>query len=537
MALFRNFGVNHADGVTGLKSLGRCTEVRLRAMPPISLNLEPIIQVLTTPRLESEMNDITRKVIDNLARINAIPRCSKKEEKIARCFADWAAKRRYPTRRDAAGNLCIKVPSTPGHEAAPTVILQGHMDMVCEKTPDSRHDFDSDPIRLVRNGDWISADRTTLGADNGIALALALTLAEEPAVVHPPLELLFTVDEESGLLGAKNLDPELIDGHILLNIDSEEEGIFTIGCAGGQETRIRQELQRTAAPLDHHYLDLTISGLRGGHSGIDIHKPRASANVLMARTLQAISRVSPIGIVSIKGGTVHNAIARDAAARITCSPQHREEVQQVVNECRKTISNEYGAGEPQLDIRLHVTATQTAGDGSLTAADTRKAIALLLALPHGVTRMSADIDGLVETSNNLATVALSGASFEILSSQRSAVMTRLAEITARIHAVAELAGAAATDENSYPAWEPNLDSALLQRCKAVYRDRFGKDPEIQTIHAGLECGLIGARKTGMDMISFGPTIENPHSPDEKLFVPSVVRVWDFIVHLFASYTA
>ena len=483
------------------------------------------------------MNDITHKVIDNLARINAIPRCSKKEEKIALWFADWAAKRRYPTRRDETGNLCIKVPATAGHEAAPTVILQGHMDMVCEKTPDSRHDFDSDPIRLVRNGDWISADRTTLGADNGIALALALTLAEEPAVVHPPLELLFTVDEESGLLGAKKLDPGLVDGRILLNIDSEEEGVFTIGCAGGQETRIRLDLQRTAAPLDHHYLDLTISGLRGGHSGIDIHKPRASANVLIAHVLQAISHVTPIGIVSLKGGTVHNAIARDTAARISCAPQQLEGVQRVVAECRKTISNEYGANEPQLDIRLNEAATEAIGDGALTAADTRKAIALLLALPHGVTRMSADIEGLVETSNNLATVALSGPCLEILSSQRSAVMTRLAEITARIHAVADLAGAAATDENSYPAWEPSLDSALLQRCKAVYRDRFGRDPVVQTIHAGLECGLIGARKPGMDMISFGPTIENPHSPDEKLFVPSVARVWDFIVHLFASYTA
>jgi len=208
-----------------------------------------------------------------------------------------------------------------------------------------------------------------------------------------------------------------------------------------------------------------------------------------------------------------------------------------VAECRETFSNEYGTGESQLDIRLNEAATQTTGDGALTAAGTRKAITLLLALPHGMTRMSAAIEGLVETSNNLATVALSGANFEILSSQRSAMMTRLTEITARIHAIAELAGATANDENSYPAWEPNLDSALLHRCKAVYRDRFGKDPEIQTIHAGLECGLIGAMKPGMDMISIGPTIEDPHSPDEKLYVPSVIRVWDFIVHLFASYTA
>ncbi|MGW8188435.1 MAG: peptidase dimerization domain-containing protein, partial [Desulfobacterales bacterium] len=332
------------------------------------------------------------------------------------------------------------------------------------------------------------------------------------------------------------LDPGLVECCILLNLDSEEEGVFTIGCAGGQETRIRLDLQHKTLPFSRYCLDLTISGLRGGHSGIDIHKPRASANVLMARALQAISRVTPIGIVSIKGGTVHNAIARDAAAQIACTPEHLAGVQQVVAECRETFYNEYGAGESLLDVRLNEAAPQTSGAGALTVSDTRKAIALLLALPHGVTRMSVDIEGLVETSSNLATVMLSGAGFEILSSQRSAVMTRLAEITARIHAIADLAGAAATDENSYPAWEPSLDSALLHRCEAVYRDRFGKDPAVQTIHAGLECGLIGAGVPGMDMISFGPTIENPHSPDEKLFVPSVLRVWDFIVHLLASYT-
>jgi dipeptidase D len=483
------------------------------------------------------MDDTTPKIIAYLARINAIPRCSKKEAKIARWLADWAAVRRYPVHSDATGNLCIKVPATPGHEAAPTLIIQGHMDMVCEKTPDSHHDFDNDPIRLVRNGDWISADRTTLGADNGIALALALTLADEPAVVRPPLELLFTVDEESGLLGAKHLDPKLVDGRTLLNLDSEEEGVFTIGCAGGQETRIRLDPQRTAAPSDQRYVDLAIGGLKGGHSGIDIHKPRASANVLMARVLAAISAAAPVAVVSFRGGTVHNAIARDAAARISCAAQHLQGVRQVVAECRKIFSNEYGAGEPQIDFAVTEAAGETTGGDVLTAADTRKTIALLRSLPHGVARMSADIEGLVETSNNLATVALSSSRLDILSSQRSAVMSRLAEITGRIHAVADLAGATATDENSYPAWEPDLDSALLRRCKAVYRDRFGTNPVAQTIHAGLECGLIGARRPGMEMISFGPTIENPHSPDERLLVPTVSRVWDFIVHLFASYTA
>ncbi|MFZ0612190.1 MAG: aminoacyl-histidine dipeptidase [Desulfobacterales bacterium] len=483
------------------------------------------------------MTGITRKIIDNLARINTIPRCSKKEEKIARWFSDWAAARRYPVRRDEAGNLCIGVPATSGHEAAPTIVLQGHMDMVCEKTPDSGHDFDTDPIPIIEDGDWIRAEKTTLGADNGIALALAMTVAEEPAVVHPPLELLFTVDEESGLLGAKNLDPNLFDGRVLLNIDSEDEGIFTIGCAGGQETRVRSTFARAADPAGHGRFELVIGGLRGGHSGIDIHKPRASANVLMARVLQAISRVTSIGLVSLKGGSVHNAIARDAAAVFNCADSHLERVEQVLAQYQTIFKTEYGSGDPQIDLHLSGAAGEAAAGGSLTAADTRQAIALLLALPHGVIRMARDIDGQVETSTNLATVSLADGSLEVLSSQRSAVMSRLAEITARIHAVADLASATAVDENSYPAWEPNLDSALLQRCKGVYRDRFGRDPAVQTIHAGLECGLIGDKKPGMDMISFGPTMKNPHSPDEKLFVPSVERVWEFIVHLFASYAA
>ncbi|MFZ0135288.1 MAG: aminoacyl-histidine dipeptidase [Desulfobacterales bacterium] len=483
------------------------------------------------------MTGITRKIIDTLARINTIPRCSKKEEKIARWFSDWAAARRYPVRRDKAGNLCIRVPATAGHGAAPTIILQGHMDMVCEKTPDSGHDFDTDPIPIIEDGDWIRAEKTTLGADNGIALALAMTVAEEPAVVHPPLELLFTVDEESGLLGAKDLDPNLFDGRILLNIDSEDEGIFTIGCAGGQETRVRSGFARAAEPAGHGRFELVIGGLRGGHSGIDIHKPRASANVLMARVLQAISRMTTIGLVSLQGGTVHNAIARDAAAVFTCAADHLEKVQKVLVEYRAIFETEYGTGDPQIELRLTESAAKTTGEGCLTAADTRRTIALLLALPHGVIRMSPAIDGQVETSTNLATVALTDGRLEVLSSQRSAVMSRLAEITNRIHAVADLASAAATDENSYPTWEPNLDSALLQRCKAVYRDRFGRDPVVQMIHAGLECGLIGGKKPGMDMISFGPTMKNPHSPNEKLFVPSVDRVWEFIVHLLASYAA
>jgi dipeptidase D len=489
--------------------------------------------------MERQMMDrISRKILDRLAAINQIPRCSKNEAAIAEWLINWAKDLNLIVQTDSPGNLCIKVPATAGNFSNTGVIIQGHMDMVCEKTPESKHDFTLDSVPLVHNGDWVSANDTTLGADNGIAIAMAMVLVEELPSRCPPLELLFTVDEESGLIGARNLDPELIEGKILLNLDSEDEGIFTVGCAGGQETRISLPVNLETQPNGHQLYELKVKGLQGGHSGIDIHKPRACANKVLARTLSAILMDSDIRLHSLRGGTVHNAIARDALCKISSEASNNETLGQLIKACRDTFKKEEGTNEPALDIIFAPCASSPDKTVAMSSSDTQRTIQLLNALPHGVARMAADMGDLVETSCNLATIDFvpSNPTLSVLSSQRSALMSRLSEITDRITAIANLAGATITMENSYPAWEPNMSSPLLTRCIRIYKEQFSKEPEVKAIHAGLECGLIGAKKKGMDMISFGPTIRFPHSPGERLFVPSIPKVWKFLVRLLESFT-
>ena len=483
------------------------------------------------------MHPKTKVVLDHFEQISRIPRRSKHEQRISRRLQDWAAGRGYAVRQDSAGNLCICVAGTPGCENAPAVIVQGHMDMVCEKTEDSSHDFDTDPIRFVHDGDWLKADGTSLGADNGIALALAMTLVEDEAVVHPPLELLFTVDEESGLTGASQLDAKIFSGRYLLNLDSEEEGVFTVGCAGGKDVRLHLTLETVPCPDGHRLCELIVKGLCGGHSGVDIHKRRASANRLLARALRSALAASPITLVSVNGGTVHNAIARDAAACIACRPKDVSKLGDHIRQLEQALQHEYASAEPSLQLLFQPAEQPAAAGEALTPEATGRTIHLLLALPHGVAGMSADMPSVVETSNNLATVELTGDTLKILSSQRSSVMSRLEEITSRVESIASLADARTSVTNSYPAWQPDMASPLLSRCRRVYRSVFDEDPKVQIIHAGLECGIIGAKKEGMHMISFGPNIENPHSPDERLHIPSIGKVWEFIVSLMNDFCA
>ena len=478
----------------------------------------------------------TREILNRFEEISRIPRCSKKEEAISQWLQNWASEKNFNTLKDSTGNICVKVPATAGNEGTPVIVIQGHMDMVCEKTPESNHDFSKDPIQLKYEDDWVTADDTTLGADNGIALAVATVLAEDKALVRPPLELLFTVNEESGLIGAKALDADMIDGKILLNIDSEEEGEFTVGCAGGQDTRIHLGLERSDLPAELHCFDLAVHGLRGGHSGIDIHKHRASANKLLARALNAVNNDTQAYIISFQGGTVHNAIAREATARIACNPDVSGQLQALIAEVEQQFQTEYSVAEQSLKLSFQAVEKDSACDSALTAESSLKMIRLLLALPFGVAEMSADIEGLVETSSNLANVELDNERLSILSSQRSLIRSRLAEITNRIESIAALAGARITGENSYPPWQPDMDSLLLKRCQATYNDLFNKAPIVKSIHAGLECGIIGSKKEGMEMISLGPTIRFPHSPEEKLYIPSLIRIWEFITRLLASYT-
>ena len=478
------------------------------------------------------MDRALEKILSHFDAINAIPRCSKNEDRICRWLLDWADSHGFKTKRDVCGNILVQVPPSAGYEAAPTAVIQGHVDMVCEKTTASAHDFTKDPILSLQEGEWLSARETSLGADNGIALAYAMTLAEDTALAHPPLELLFTVDEESGLTGVKHLGSEMISGRYLINLDSEEEGIFTIGCAGGVDTTLAMGLLAEQIPDGWQCHELSVGGLKGGHSGIDIHKQRGNANKLLARTLACIRQTSPIRLVQFAGGSRHNALARDAEAIIAGPPDDLAAVKQDIAMMEKTIRQEFADDEPELFITLQPGSDQATS--GMTLAETDRILWLLLALPHGVTRMSPVADELVETSCNLAMVYVMDQDLKIISSQRSSRLSRLAELTTSIHAIADMAGATAVDENDYPPWPPDTRAHLVKLAALVYEQLFAAKSKLQVIHAGLECAIIGDHYPEIQMISFGPTIENAHSPQERLHIPSVEKVWRLLTALLAS---
>jgi dipeptidase D len=368
-----------------------------------------------------------------------------------------------------------------------------------------------------------------LGADNGIAIALAMGLVDDPDVVHGPLELLFTVDEETGLTGAKNLDPRLMRGTILLNLDSEDEGVFTVGCAGGRETLLSMHLDTRPAPPV--LWSLGVTGLRGGHSGVDIHLQRANAGVLLARLLNDLQRRWPLRLAAFDSGTAHNAIPRDATAVVVLNADSAA-VKAIVADWQAAARAEFTPADTGLAFSAEPCHVRPP---VLHAADSARIIALLLALPHGPARMSAIFENLVETSHNLAMIRLKNGDLAICASQRSLIASGLEEASAKTEAIAALAGAAARCQNDYPPWTPDMDSPLLARCRRVYHELFGRYPEVKSIHAGLECAIIKAKRPEMEMISLGPTLRNPHSPDERLLLPSIRPVWDFTAALLASY--
>ena len=403
------------------------------------------------------------------------------------------------------------------------------------KRPILNHDFTSDPIHIIRDGDWLKADRTTLGADNGIAIALALALVEDKKVSHPRLELLFTVEEEIGIGGASTLDPSLITGTLMVNLDLEEEGTFIVGCAGGMTTYIDLALSRDSLPPDHELFHLSVGGLLGGHSGADIHKHRANANKILARALDRISKKVPVRLVTLKGGTARNAIARDAEVTFACPKGNELVLREQVSVFAREACGEYAKSDAGLSISFE--ARQRESDAkAFDLADSAKIIQLLMALPHGVIYMSASIEGFVETSTNLAVLELKDDGLHITTLQRSTVMSRLDEINCQIEAIARLAGAKINFTEGYPAWQPDMDLPLLARSVKVYEFLFKQKPVVEMIHAGLECGIIGDRCGGLDMVSLGPTIKNAHSPDEKLYIPSVERVWTLLDALLRSFS-
>ena len=468
-------------------------------------------------------------ILERFEQISSIPRGTKYEAGIRQWLIDWASARNLKSRTDAVGNLVIYVPASAGYEKHPTLILQGHLDMVWQKTTDSNHDFTRDPICLVHDGDWLKADRTTLGADNGIAIAFMMALAEDETIAHPPLELLLTVEEEFGLTGADNLDPTLLSGKTLINLDSEDEGALTVGCAGGGSINMTLSVTWESLSSDEVIFELKVGGLQGGHSGGDINKHRANANKLIARVLDFIQKEVPIRLVTLKGGTARNAIPRDAEALFVCPKEKSTVCRERFAVITQAIYSEHEHTEQGLSITLLEKDERPAS--AINQAETEKGIRLLMSLPYGVSAMSAEIPGFVETSNNIGIVELKEDGLLVVSNHRSSVLSRLEEITFRVESIALLAGTKNEHTKMTRPWQPNMDSPLLKKCVQTYESIFGAKPIVELTHGGLECQIISDRCGGLDTISLGPTVQNAHSPDERLYVPSIPKVWSLLAEL------
>ncbi len=473
----------------------------------------------------------TKEILECFEEISKVPRCSKNEEKIGEWLMNWAKEHNFEAKMDSVGNIVIKIPASPGYENSPITVIQGHMDMVCEKTPDSPHDFSKDPIKFVYEGEWLTADKTTLGADNGIAIAMAMVLSLDKEIPHPPLELLFTVDEESGLTGANALEPGFIEGKILINVDSEDEGVFTVGCAGGINSYLTLPLDYEPIPIGYKEIKITAGGMKGGHSGIDISLGKANAIRMLGRSLALLKEENiDLRLADIRGGSAHNAIPRDAFAVVFLPENDTAKAKNIIAEWSKVFNSEFKSTDPDLVISMEE-STEGSYDKVNTAAKTQKVIEFILVVPHGVDAMSPDIEGLVETSNNFANIKVEKEALKVLTSQRSSVVTKLNALSSRVESVARLAGGEGHSGDGYPPWQPNMDSPLLARSEKLYEKMFNKKPVVEIIHAGLECGIIGDKNPGMDMISIGPDLRNPHSPDEKIHVGAIGKVWDFMMEL------
>jgi dipeptidase D len=460
--------------------------------------------------------------------ISQIPRGSGNEAAVGEYIISVAKENNLDFKKDKPGNIIVSKVATAGKETSTGVVIQGHTDMVCEKNNETVHDFTKDPIQLVKNGEWIRANGTTLGADNGIGVCYALAIMEDAEIIHPPMEFLFTVDEETGLTGANGLAADFVQGKILLNLDSEEEGAFYIGCAGGQHTILKQEIEWQPCPSGFRVFQLKIGGLRGGHSGLNIDNGLGNSIKLLSRVLYHLKDKFDFNLVAFNGGNKHNAIPREAEAIIAIPASSKDHLQSVLNDMDAIFKNELQFSDK--DVLLEAKET-TAVEKVFTVDFQNALIGLLYTLPHGVMEMSQAVKGLVETSTNMAVAETKDNRIVLLTSQRSSIASAIKDIADKVKAVGELAGFQIEQGGGYPAWEPNPDSALLKFATKAYKDSTGIEAEVKAIHAGLECGIIGEKYEGMDMISFGPTIEGAHSPDERVKIASVKNCWDFLLAL------
>jgi len=457
--------------------------------------------------------------------LSKIPRGSKNEAEAAAWVADQARALGCEVERDEIGNVIIRKRATAGKEDRPTICLQAHVDMVCEKNEGTDHDFTKDPIQVWKDGDLLRAKGTTLGADNGIGVAAALAVLASQDIAHGPLEALITIDEETGLTGANGLQPGRLKAKFLLNLDSEEEGYLTIGCAGGEDTIVTRKLTRTPAPAGTKAFRLKVFGLKGGHSGIDINGGRGNAIRILAQVLGALKPAFGFGLAAIKGGNKRNAIPREASAYILLDPAQEQA-------CRASLAAHEAHWRAALgahDPGLHLALEASEATSVMSGADADALLRLLLALPHGVEAMSPDIHGLVQTSTNLGVIETREGEVEVNMLTRSSINASKTALSERIAAICALGGFESHVTGGYPGWKPEPKASLVQVVQDANQKVFGKPLEIMAIHAGLECGLIGEKYTSMEMVSFGPSMWDVHTPDEHVSVPSVGNFWKLLV--------
>lgn len=467
--------------------------------------------------------------------VTQVPRPSKKEGKMIEFLESFAKQYKIAIKKDAVGNILMSKPATPGKESLPTVVLQSHMDMVCEKNNGTAHDFDNDPIETIVDGDWLRANGTTLGADNGIGVAAELAILASDDIEHGPIECLFTVDEETGLTGAKALEKGFMTGDILLNLDSEDEGEIFMGCAGGKDTQAVFHYESQPINPNMQYFIIDVKGLNGGHSGGEIHKGLGNANKILVRYLYLLGAQVDFTLCSISGGNLRNAIAREAHAVIGLSSNDKETARVLLNHYTADIENELKHVDP--NVRISMESTEQP-EKCISNAWKDKVIWALHACPHGVIGMSHDIEGLVETSTNLASVKMGPDDMIIVgTSQRSSIESCKNMIANQVASVFKLADAVVTHGDGYPGWAPNPDSKILKVAQETYKRLFNKEAKIMAIHAGLECGLFLEKYPNLDMISFGPTLRDVHSPNERIQINTVGLWWSHLLELLKSIPA
>ena len=478
------------------------------------------------------MNSIELKpksVFDHFARINAIPRPSKREEKMIAYLKEWGESHGLDTRVDKVGNVIIRKPATPGYEDRKTVILQSHFDMVCDKLVDVEFDFDRDAIQTYVDGEWLKARGTTLGADDGIGVAIELAILEANDICHGPLECVFTRDEETQLTGASGMEADFMTGDYLINLDSEDEGQIFVSCAGGRTTTATFALTREEAPADYFFMEISVKGLVGGHSGDDIEKKRANAIKLLARFLYQERQLCPLLLASFNSGRMHNAIPRDGKVVFAVPQQEKETLRIHWNIFTSQVEDEFHVSDQAMVFNMESTdrqavIAQSVGDHIIRA---------LQGIDNGVFTMCQDeaLSWMVETSSNVASVVTEDEKMTIVASQRSNVMSNLDNQCNTVKAVFELAGAEVVQNDGYPAWKMNPNSRLTAIVSDTYEELFGHRPEVKGIHAGLECGLFSERYPHLDMVSFGPTLRYVHTPDERLLIPTVDMVWRHLIEI------